>query len=216
VPVTKLVLLDCDSTLSAIEGIDELARLRGEATFAAVEAMTRAAMEGGTPMESIFSRRLDMIRPTLSELESIGSQYIKHVEPSAQETVARLQKDGWTVAIVSGGFTQAILPLAAFLGISRVEAVRLCFDSLGNYEGFDPESPTAKTKGKNTVARKLCVELGAGKSVMVGDGASDLEVQGDVDFVVGFGGYAVREKVKNGADAFILKLSELPPILRQL
>jgi len=39
----KLLLLDCDSTLSAIEGIDELARLRGASTFAAVESMTRAA-----------------------------------------------------------------------------------------------------------------------------------------------------------------------------
>jgi len=48
---------------------------------------------------------------------------------------------------------------------------------------------------------------------MVGDGASDLEVQGDVDFVVGFGGYAVREKVKQGADAFILSFSELPALL---
>lgn len=51
---------------------------------------------------------------------------------------------------------------------------------------------------------------------MVGDGASDLEVQGDVDFVVGFGGYAVRDRVKAGADAFILSLAELPSILRKL
>jgi phosphoglycolate phosphatase-like HAD superfamily hydrolase len=50
---------------------------------------------------------------------------------------------------------------------------------------------------------------------MVGDGASDLEVQGDVDFVVGFGGYAVREKVKLGADAFINRLSELPTLLQK-
>ncbi len=214
--LTKLLLLDCDSTLSAIEGIDELARFRGESTLTAVESMTRAAMEGGTAMESIFARRLELIQPTLVELESIGAQYIHHIEPSARETVSALQSEGWTVAIVSGGFTQAIRPLADFLGISRVEAVVLQFDPQGLYTGFDPESPTARTKGKNIVAQKLRVEYGAHKSVMVGDGASDLEVQGDVDFVVGFGGYAVREKVKAGADAFITRLSELPPILRQL
>jgi phosphoserine phosphatase len=50
---------------------------------------------------------------------------------------------------------------------------------------------------------------------MVGDGASDLEVQGDVDFVVGFGGYAVREKVRQGADAFIVSFAELPALLQR-
>ncbi|MEY4925035.1 MAG: Phosphoserine phosphatase, partial [Verrucomicrobiota bacterium] len=47
----KLVIFDCDSTLSAIEGIDELARLRGPALFAQVEAQTTAAMEGKIPVE---------------------------------------------------------------------------------------------------------------------------------------------------------------------
>ena len=48
---------------------------------------------------------------------------------------------------------------------------------------------------------------------MVGDGASDLEVKGDADLVVGYGGYAVREKVRLEADAFILRLSELTALL---
>ena len=47
---TKLVLFDCDSTLSAIEGIDELGRLRGPKVFQEIEGMTNAAMNGGTPM----------------------------------------------------------------------------------------------------------------------------------------------------------------------
>ena len=40
----KLICFDCDSTLSAIEGIDELARVRGPEVFARVEAMTHDAM----------------------------------------------------------------------------------------------------------------------------------------------------------------------------
>jgi len=49
--------------------------------------------------------------------------------------------------------------------------------------------------------------------VMVGDGASDLEVKGDVDKVIGFGRYVVRPKVKAGADAFIMSLDQLPGVL---
>jgi phosphoserine phosphatase len=212
----KLVLLDCDSTLSAIEGIDELGRLRGAETFAAVEAMTRGAMEGGVPMESIFARRLELIQPTREELAAIGAMYIAHVEPTALASVAQLQREGWAVAIVSGGFTQAILPLAEHLGIKTVEAVVLTFDSQGGYSGFDPGSPTARSRGKNVVAQRLKAQFQAVTTVMVGDGASDLEVKGDVDYIVGFGRYAVREKVRAEADAFIHSLSELPAILGRL
>jgi phosphoserine phosphatase len=120
---------------------------------------------------------------------------------------------GWRVAIVSGGFTQAILPLARHLGITRVEAVELLFESDGRYRGFDPQSPTARTRGKNEIARRLRAEWNAHRVVMVGDGASDLEVKGDADLVVGYGGYAVREKVRLEADAFILRLSELTTLL---
>lgn len=211
----KLLLVDCDSTLSAIEGIDELARMRGQSTFIAVEAMTRAAMEGGETMEAVFAKRLEMIEPRQEELEAVGALYIAHVEPNAKRAIHAARSAGWLPVIVSGGFTQAILPLAAHLEIERVEAVRLEFDATGAFTGFAPESPTARTRGKNIVAQQLIAEFGARKSIMIGDGASDLEVRGDVDFVVGFGGFAVREKVKQGADAFILSFSELPSLLER-
>jgi len=206
---TKLLLLDCDSTLSSIEGIDELGRLRGPATFKAVEDMTNAAMNGGTPMEAIFAKRLDIIKPTAAELAAIGAQYIATVEPTAQASLAQLRAAGWQIAIVSGGFTQAIRPLADFLGIDRVEAVTLKFHADGSYAGFDDSCPTCKTKGKNVVARRLRAEHHATHVVMVGDGASDLEVKGDADVVIGFGRYVQRPKVVAGADQFVRSLEEL-------
>jgi phosphoserine phosphatase len=209
----RLLLFDCDSTLSAIEGIDELGRLRDPEVFREVEEMTTAAMEGGTPMEAIFARRLDMIRPTKSELEAIGRQYIDTVEPNALATINALKNAGWRIAIVSGGFTQAILPLADFLGIDRVEAVELKFHHDGSYAGFNEACPTSRTKGKNVVARQLREETNADLVILVGDGASDLEVKGDADIVIGFGRYAVRPKVKAGADAFIMSLAELPELV---
>jgi phosphoserine phosphatase len=206
---TKLLLLDCDSTLSSIEGIDELGRLRGPATFKAVEDMTNAAMNGGTPMEAIFAKRLEIIQPTAAELAAIGAQYIATVEPTALASLAKLRAAGWKIAIVSGGFTQAIRPLADFLGIDRVEAVTLKFNADGSYAGFDDSCPTCKTKGKNVVARRLRAEHQATHVVMVGDGASDLEVKGDADLVIGFGRYVQRPKVVAGADKFVHSLEQL-------
>jgi phosphoserine phosphatase len=210
---TKLLLFDCDSTLSAIEGIDELGRLRGPEVFKAVEDMTTKAMDGSTPMESIFAKRLDMIKPTLKELESIGQKYIQQVEPTALDTIKKLKADGWIVMIVSGGFTQAIRPLAQYLGIERVEAVELRFNPDGSYAGYVESCPTAKSKGKNVVALKLRDEFKAYQTVLVGDGASDLEVKGDVDKMIGFGRYTPRPKVKAGADAFITSLDQLISLL---
>lgn len=210
---TKLLLFDCDSTLSAIEGIDELGRLRGPEVFKAVEEMTTQAMDGSTPMESIFAKRLDMIKPTLKELESIGQKYIQEVEPTAVDTIKKLKAAGWTVMIVSGGFTQAIRPLAQYLGIERVEAVELRFKADGSYAGYVESCPTAKSKGKNVVALKLRDEFKATQTILVGDGASDLEVKGDVDKMIGFGRYTARPKVKAGADAFITSLDQLISLL---
>jgi len=210
---TKLLLFDCDSTLSAIEGIDELGRLRGPEVFKAVEDMTTQAMDGSTPMESIFAKRLDMIKPTLKELESIGQKYIQQVEPTAVDTIKKLKAAGWTVIIVSGGFTQAIRPLAQYLGIERVEAVELRFNADGSYAGYVESCPTAKSKGKNVVALKLRDEFKAYQTILVGDGASDLEVKGDVDKMIGFGRYTARPKVKAGADAFITSLDQLISLL---
>ena len=210
---TKLLLFDCDSTLSAIEGIDELGRLRGPEVFKAVEDMTTQAMDGSTPMESIFAKRLDMIKPTLKELESIGQKYIQQVEPTAVDTIKKLKAAGWTVIIVSGGFTQAIRPLAQYLGIERVEAVELRFNTDGSYAGYVESCPTAKSKGKNVVVLKLRDEFKAYQMILVGDGASDLEVKGDVDKMIGFGRYTARPKVKAGADAFITSLNQLISLL---
>ena len=210
---TKLLLFDCDSTLSAIEGIDELGRLRGPEVFKAVEDMTTQAMDGSTPMELIFAKRLDMIKPTLKELESIGQKYIQQVEPTAVDTIKKLKSAGWTVIIVSGGFTQAIRPLAQYLGIERVEAVELRFNADGSYAGYVESCPTAKSKGKNAVVLKLRDEFKAYQMILVGDGASDLEVKGDVDKMIGFGRYTARPKVKAGADAFITSLDQLITLL---
>jgi phosphoserine phosphatase len=209
----KLLCFDCDSTLSAIEGVDELARLHGPGVYAEVEAQTVAAMEGRIAVEAVFGRRLAIIRPTRADAEAIGRLYLEHIEPTAAATVAAARAAGWTPVILSGGFRQCIAPLAAHLGIQRVEAVDLYFDAVGRYTGFDEQYPTTRSGGKPAVIAALRRELQPVRTVMVGDGVSDLEARDEVDLFVGFGRYAGRAKVKAGAHAYITSLSELIPLL---
>jgi len=213
VPATKLICFDCDSTLSAIEGIDELARLRGLAVLGRVEEMTNDAMEGRLPLESVFGRRLELIEPRREDLAAVGRKYVETVEPTARATIAALGARGWTVVILSGGFTDAIRPLADFLGVARVEAVELKFTAEGTYDGFDEDAPTARSGGKPEVIRRLKRELQPVQVVMVGDGVSDLEATPEVDVFVGFGRYITRPKVKAEARFFVQALDQLLEIV---
>lgn len=205
----KLIIFDCDSTLSAIEGIDELARVRGPECFARVEAMTNDAMDGKIAVEAVFGRRLEIIQPRRADVEAVGRLYIERIEPTAVATIRALQAAGWTPLILSGGFRQAILPLAEHLGVARVEAVDLFFDATGAYTGYDERYPTTRSGGKPQVIAALKRELSPARVVMVGDGVSDLETRPEVDLFIGFGGYVARPKVKQAAEVFIHKLSEL-------
>lgn len=208
----KLICFDCDSTLSSIEGIDELARLRGPEVFARIQAMTEDAMNGRIPIESVFERRLDAIRPGRQDAVAVGRSYIEHVEPAAKAAIAELGRRGFTPAVVSGGFRQAIRPLADFLGIERVEAVDLFFAPDGSYVGYDAAYPSTRSGGKAEIIRRLRAELRPERVVMVGDGVSDLETVPAVDLFIGYGGFTAREKVRREAAAFVTSLSAVPAL----
>ncbi|MDF3058325.1 MAG: haloacid dehalogenase [Rariglobus sp.] len=209
----KLLIFDCDSTLSSIEGIDELARVRGPEIFKWVEEMTNEAMDGKIPVEEVFGRRLEIILPEAQHVAQIGQRYIDTIEPDAKAVIDAVRAAGWTPLIISGGFRQAIRPLADFLGIERVEAVDLFFDENGRYLRFDESYPTTRSGGKPEVVARLRRELSPSRVVMVGDGVSDLETKPVVDLFVGFGRYMAREKVRREAAAFITRLVDLPAIL---
>ena len=197
----KIIAFDCDSTLSAIEGVDELARIAGKEIFRQVEELTNQAMNGEVPVEEVFKRRLDLIKPTRQQCSDIGEMYVDTIEPTARETITALQNDGWECLIISGGFAPCI------------EAVPLHFDETGNYLGFDENYPTTRDGGKPEIISALKKELSPDLICMVGDGVSDLETSPLVDHFFGFFRYAQREKVTASCMHRAESLSQVLPIL---
>lgn len=171
----KFLFLDCDSTLSAIEGIDELARLKGAATFSQVQNLTNQAMNGEIPLASIFARRLELIRPTRDECLSIGEQYINTIDPAAARVIKEFLAEQWKVVIISGGLTPCIRPLADYLGIADLEAVNISFDANGRYQDFDRDAPSSRNGGKPILIKQYLAKFRNAFSLIVGDGISDLE-----------------------------------------
>ncbi len=212
----KLMFIDCDSTLSTIEGIDELARARGELVFSKVVALTNAAMNGEIPITDIFPRRMEMIRPDRALCAQIARLYVETIVPGAFDLIAHAKQSGWTPVILSGGFSDLIKPLAARLGIDHVEAVPLMFDDCGGYLDFGRDYPTTRNLGKNEVIRDWKAAMLPERVVMIGDGVSDLETRPDVDLFIGYGGVVSRRAVQEGADRWVLGLSEIPQHLGAL
>jgi phosphoserine phosphatase len=203
------VVFDCDSTLSAIEGIDELAGPHR----AEIEALTDAAMRGEMPLESVYGRRLEIIRPTRSQVEELGRLYVERLVPDAAEVVAALRFEGVDVRIMSGGLMPAVQAAAAALGIEPdgVSAVDIWFDAHGSYVGHDTRSPLARSGGKLEVMQLLRRDI-AGPVIMVGDGMTDLEASGAADLFVAYAGVVMRPPVVAEADV-VIRSASLAPVL---
>ena len=204
-PKYRLVVFDVDSTLVTIEGIDVLAEGNGDVT-----RLTEAAMNGEIPLEEVYARRLQMIRPTRAAVDALAQRYLESIVNGAEETMGRLQRAGVIVHLVTAGIEQAVLPLGEKLGVRGVHAVRLRFAG-DVYEGFEPSFLT-HTGGKELVIRDVRART-KGKAAMIGDGASDLEAKPAVDLFIGFGGVHIRPRVRENADVFVTEMPAVIPYL---
>ena len=196
-----VICFDCDSTLSRVEGIDELARRNG--LFEEVAALTNAAMNGEMPLEAVYGQRLELIRPDQAAIDWLADLYIAEMVEGVAETIKILQENGKQIHIISGGLRQAILPLASLLGIAEenVHAVDVIFDDQGDYQDFVRQSPLAVSGGKARVCRRLRMRYSS--LAMVGDGKTDLEAKLAGAYMIGFGGVVKRSVVQEQADIFI-------------
>jgi phosphoserine phosphatase len=200
-PRFHAVCFDFDSTLSRVEGIDELAARAG--VESQIARLTEAAMEGRIPLDSIYAARLEIVRPGREAVTWLGERYISELVPGADATISALQRENVAVYIVSGGIRGAILPSAEKCGIppEHVYAVEIAFDANGVYKEFDRTSPLTKADGKAIVCRTLSQRHGA--LALVGDGTTDLAARNGGAYVIGFGGVVERDAVRGGADHYV-------------
>jgi phosphoserine phosphatase len=207
-PAFRTVIFDCDSTLSAIEGIEELAG----GHKAEIARLTDLAMQGAIPLEDVYGRRLDLIRPSRAEVDRVAALYVARLVPGAQAVVRGLIAEGIEVYILSGGLAPAVQVIGRHLGIpeSNIVAVEVRFDGHGRYAGFDVESPLARSGGKRRWIESRADLLRP--ILLVGDGATDLEARPAVDRFAAFVGVVRREPVVTGAD-YLLEGPTLDPVL---
>jgi phosphoserine phosphatase len=213
-PVT---LFDCDSTLSAVEGIDELADDPGHQ--AEIAALTERAMDGQLPLEEVYGRRLSLVNPTREEIRSVKASYKANAVPDAQATIAALDEAGNETWVISGGLLDPVAEFATWLGIAsdRVRAVGTHFDPLHGdwwnqqtqprYADHD-RSELTTTTGKADVIRANVTSVG--RRLLIGDGVSDLAASCEVDLFVAYAGVVSRPAVVDQARVVVTSASIAP------
>src|SRR5581483_9006801 len=111
-PKYAIVFFDVDSTLVTIEGIDVLGEGNPE-----VARLTDAAMNGEIPLDQVYARRLEMIRPSRAAVDALADRYRRSLVDGAEETIDALHSAGVAVHLVTAGIEQAVTALAEALGI---------------------------------------------------------------------------------------------------
>lgn len=202
------VIFDCDSTLTFIEGADEIARRKGLAEE--VARITHRGMNGEISFTESLRCRLRLIRPGRKDLDFLYHQYLENLVEDVAAVIQALQFLGKEVYIVTGGYQEAVEKLAVHLGLreDHVFGVRLRFGKNEDFVGFR-QGHLTRNGGKAKVIRRISR---TGPTLFVGDGVTDLEAKGETDLFVGFGGVVVRRIVKENCGLF-LDSKTLAPIL---
>jgi len=193
----KLVVMDVDSTLIQQEVIELLAAKAGVGDQ--VIAITDSAMRGEIDFAESLIARVALLKGLP---ESVIEEVRKEITltPGARTLVQTLHKLGHSVALVSGGFTEVIEPIAKDLQITHVRA-----NSLEVVDG----ALTGKVKGaiidraaKATALREFAAIEGVTleQTIAIGDGANDL----DMISIAGLGiAFNAKPAVKAAADSSV-------------
>jgi len=175
--------MDVDSTLITQEVVELLAEHAG--SRAEVADITERAMRGELDFtESLRARVATLAGLPVSVFEAVLAEVV--VTPGAVELLAELDRRGWPVGLVSGGFVEVVGPLAGRLGIPRFHA---------NALEVEHGALTGRVAGEvvdRAVKARTLREFAAGagvpldRTVAIGDGANDLDMLATAGFGIAF------------------------------
>jgi phosphoserine phosphatase len=168
-----LVVMDVDSTLIQDEVIELLARFAGRE--AQVRAVTEAAMRGELDFAaSLHARVAELAGLPASVIDRARAEV--RLTPGARTLCRTLKRLGYRIALVSGGFTEVIAPIAEELGVDALRANGLeVVDGLltGRVRG-----EVVDRAAKAAALREFAEAFGIppSRTVAIGDGANDLDM----------------------------------------
>jgi phosphoserine phosphatase len=163
-----------------------------------VAAITDAAMHGELDFEQALRARVALLRG----LEESAVDRVREritLTPGARTLCRTLNRLGYRVALVSGGFTSVIAPIAAELGVTDVRA-----NTLEVVDGFltgEVIGPVVDRIGKRTALEDfaLLYEIPTRRTIAIGDGANDVDMLEASGLGIAFNGKAAARDAADTA-----------------
>jgi phosphoserine phosphatase len=183
--------MDVDSTLIQEEVVDLLGELAGVGP--AVSEITQAAMNGELDFVQALEARVALLAGApASLLEQVRAMVT--LTPGARTLCRTLNRLGYRIVLVSGGFTNVIGPIASDLGVSafRANTLEVVDDKLtGKLVGkiIDREG---KRQALIDFSREF--NIPNRRTIAIGDGANDIDMISEAGLGVAFNAkLALRE-----------------------
>jgi D-3-phosphoglycerate dehydrogenase len=176
------LILDFDSTVVRVESLDVLAEIalqnhmRQSAITSRIKELTILGMEGEITFQQSLQKRLSLLEGNRSHVRQLSEKLVSTITPSFKKNSNWLERHADKIFIFSGGFREAIFPVAESLGLHRdhVFANDFIYSELGLIEGVYNSNPFSRSGGKLEKAKSMKF---SGKVVMVGDGNTDAELK---------------------------------------
>lgn len=192
-----LVVMDVDSTVIQDEVVELLAAKAG--VEAEVRRITSAAMRGELDFAQSLRERVALLRGLPESV--LADVYAElRLTPGARTLCRVLKSMDYQVALVSGGFSQVVAPLAESLGVDHWRANLLEVEDgklTGRISGV-----IVDRAGKASALREFAELSGIpmARTIAIGDGANDLDMIAAADLGIAFNAKPV---VQASADAAV-------------
>lgn len=190
----KLVISDMDSTLIAIECIDEIADMMN--LKPQVSAITEAAMRGELNFEESLTQRVALLKDLDTHaLQTVYDERLT-LNPGAEKCLAGLKQKNIKFALVSGGFDFFTDRLKQTLNLDFARANKLQVAQHKLTGQIDGAIVGAQAKADFLL--ELCEQLNItpNQVIAVGDGANDLLMMSQAGLSIA---YHAKPKVQQQA-----------------
>ena len=195
----RLIAFDMDSTLIAIECVDEIADVAGKK--AEVAAITEAAMRGEiADYKESLRRRVALLKGVAaSALQRVYDERLRF-NPGAERLVAACKAAGLKTLLVSGGFTFFTDRVRDRLGFdfTRSNVLEIADDALTGRMVDQPWGDICDGDEKRKMLLETCqaLAISPAAAIAVGDGANDLPMMAAAGLSVA---YRAKPKVRAAA-----------------
>lgn len=179
-----LVAMDMDSTLLAIESIDEIAAMHN--VKPQVSEITLSTMRGEINFAESLTRRTALLAGLAQEaLQQVYDERLR-LSPGAEKMLQKMQAVGIKTMVISGGFTFFTDRIKTRLGLDYAFANTLDIQN-GKLTGKVLGSIIGAS-GKGEVLKQVRNSLGLEKTqvIAIGDGANDLKMLEEAGIGIAF------------------------------